>query len=327
MGWFSRDNNIDPDNQHRDWQLVASIAQESLKEQKRSRRWGIFFKLLAFAYVLVIIVGVSQQSSVTTQGASEPHTALVYLDGAISADQPANADDVVYSLRSAFENKLSKAVLLTINSPGGSPVQAGYVYDEIVRLRSKYPDKKIYAVIRELGASAAYYIAAATDEIYADKSSLVGSIGVTASGFGFVGLMEKLGVERRTYAAGEHKGFLDPFLPQRDDESELWKEVLDSTHQQFIRAVKAGRGDRLVDNDKLFTGLIWNGEQALDFGLIDGLGSPGYVAREVIQAEEIYDYTLRPTPLEEFAERFAVSVGKGIGYVVNATFNKPIELR
>lgn len=327
MGWFSRKNKVDPNSEHRDWQLVAAIAQESLKEQRRARRWGIFFKLLAFAYVLVIVVGVAQQSGVSTSGASQPHAAIVYLDGEIAVDQAANADDIVYSLRRAFKNELSKAVVLAINSPGGSPVQAGYVYDEIMRLRNEYPDKKLYAVISDLGASAAYYIASASNEIYADKSSLVGSIGVTASGFGFVGLMEKLGVERRNYTAGKHKGFLDPFAPQREDESAFWEQVLDSTHQQFIRAVKAGRGDRLVENEQLFSGLVWNGEQALGYGLIDGLGSAGYVAREIIQTEDVYDYTLRPTPLEEFAERFAVSVGKGIGYVVNATFNQPVQLR
>jgi protease-4 len=327
MGFFSRKNKIDPDSDHRDWQLVSTIAQESLREQKRARRWGIFFKLVACLYVLVIVVSVFQQTSVDPYTAVEEHTAVVYLDGVIAVDQPANADDLVRGLRSAFENSYSKAVILAINSPGGSPVQSGYVYDEIKRLRSIYPAKKLYAVIGDLGASGGYYIAAAADEIYADKSSLVGSIGVTASSFGFVDLMQKLGVERRSYTSGEHKGFLDPFAPQREDEKVFWESVLSSTHQQFIRAVESGRGDRLIPDKDLYSGLIWNGEQALEKGLVDGLGSAGYVAREVIQQEKVYDYTIRPTPFEEITKKFGVSIGKGVGAVLNATLNAPVQLR
>ncbi len=327
MGLFSRKDKVDPNSEHRDWQLVSSIAQESLKEQRRSRRWGIFFKLLAFIYVLVILVGVSQQSNVGVPSYTQEHAAVVYLDGVIAADQQANANDLAGALRSAFSNQYSKAVILAINSPGGSPVQAGYVYDEIKRLRGLHPDKKLYAVISDLGASGGYYIAAAADEIYADKSSLVGSIGVTASGFGFVDLMEKLGVERRNYTSGDHKGFLDPFSPQNTEETLFWKGVLASTHQQFIKAVKDGRGNRIAADSDLYSGLIWNGEQALEKGLIDGLGSAGYVAREVIQQETIVDYTVRPTPFEEFSKRFGVAVGEGIGAIMNATLNAPVQLR
>jgi protease-4 len=327
MGLFSGKEKVDPNSEHRDWQLVSAIAQESLKEQKRARRWGIFFKLFACFYVVFIFVGITQQTSNDGYATTEDHTAIVYLDGVIAADQPANANDLARALRDAFENEYSKAVILAINSPGGSPVQSGYVYDEIKRLRAQYSDKKLYAVISDLGASGGYYIAAAADDIYANKSSLVGSIGVTASSFGFVDLMEKLGVERRAYTSGEHKGFLDPFSPQREDETLFWESVLESTHEQFIQAVELGRGDRLAVDDQLYSGLIWNGEQALEKGLIDGLGSAGYVARDIIQYEKIYDYTVRPTPFEEFSKRFGVSVGEGVGAALNQVMNTPIQLR
>lgn len=326
MGLFSRKEKIDPGSDHRDWQLVSSIAQESLKEQRRARRWGVFFKLIASAYVLFIVVNVFQQSDIDPY-ASEDHTAIVHLDGVIAADQPANANDLVRALRAAYKNEYSKAIILAVNSPGGSPVQSGYVYDEIKRLQGIYPDKKLYAVISDLGASGGYYIAAAANEIYADKSSLVGSIGVTASNFGFVDLMEKLGVERRSYTSGEHKGFLDPFAPQREDEKIFWESVLSSTHEQFIAAVEAGRGDRLRADSKLYSGLIWNGEQALEKGLIDGLGSAGYVAREIIGQEKMYDYTIRPSPFEEISKKFGVAIGKGVGAVLNASLNAPVQLR
>ncbi|MFT7388344.1 MAG: protease-4 [Candidatus Endobugula sp.] len=327
MGLFSRENKVDPNSESRDWQLVASIAQESLKEQKKARRWGIFFKLFFCIYIVIILVGVARQNSVSQYSVSQEHVGIIYLDGVISAGEAANANDLVVALRAAFKNSSSKAVILAINSPGGSPVQSGYVYDEIRRLRAIYTNKKLYAVISDLGASGGYYIAAAADEIYADKSSLVGSIGVTAASFGFVELMEKLGVERRSYTSGEHKSFLDPFAPQREDEKVFWENVLSTTHKQFIQAVETGRGDRLVkDDEDLYSGLIWSGEQALGLGLIDGLGSAGYVAREVINVEQVIDYTLRPTPFEKFSRNFGISVGEGVGAVINAVINKPIKL-
>lgn len=329
MSWFSREKKVDPNSESRDWQLVASIAQESLQEQKKARRWGIFFKLFFCAYVLIVLIGVMRQNSVSQYSASQEHVGIVYLDGVIAADQAANANDLVGALRAAFESSSSTAVILAINSPGGSPVQSGYVYDEINRLRGIHTDKKLYAVISDLGASGGYYIAAAADEIYANQSSLVGSIGVTASSFGFVDLMEKLGVERRNYISGEHKSFLDPFSPRREDETVFWESVLTATHEQFIAAVEAGRGDRLIadpqDND-IYSGLIWSGEQALELGLIDGLGSAGYVAREVIDNENIVDYTLRPTPFEEFSENLGISIGKGMGAVINAVAHQSVQL-
>ena len=327
MALFGRNNNINPDSEHRDWQLVAAIAQESLSEQKKARRWGIFFKSVMFIYVLVILIGVLLSQGGGNGGPTKPHTAIVYLDGVIAANEEASANTIISGLRAAFKNELSEAVILAINSPGGSPVQSGYVYDEIKRLREKYPEKKLYAVISDLGASGGYYIAAAADEIYADKASLVGSIGVTASSFGFVDTMEKLGVERRHFTSGEHKGFLDPFSPLKQDEKEFWNGVLKNTHEQFIRVVTEGRGDRLKEHDKLFSGLVWNGEQALEMGLVDGLGSAGYVAREIIQQENAVDYSQRPSPLEEFTKKLGVSLGQGIGKILTSTSKAPITLQ
>ncbi|MCE2570477.1 signal peptide peptidase SppA [Motilimonas eburnea] len=288
---------------------------ESFSEQKRSRRWGVVFKLLTFAYLFIgLYLFIDFSAGKGKKGADEPHTGLVQVHGMIAADQDANANAIVTGLRRAFENEMSQAVIIHINSPGGSPVQAGYVYDEIKRLRGIYPNKLVYAVISELGASGGYYIAAAADHIYADKASLVGSIGVTASSFGFTETMEKLGVERRHFTAGEHKAFLDPFSPLKQDEKAFWQQVLDKTHQQFIDVVKQGRGERLVSHadDTLFSGLIWNGEQALELGLIDGLGSAGKVARDIIKAEDIVNYTVQPSPLDAFTKKLGLALGQGI---------------
>ena len=252
---------------------------------------------------------------------AKPHAGLVKVSGIIAVEEASNADTIIAGLRQAFASDGSKAVILLINSPGGSPVQAGYIYDEILRLRGKYPDKRLYAVISELGASGGYYIAAAADEIYADKASLVGSIGVTASGFGYVDTLAKLGVERRHFVAGEHKAFLDPFSPLKKDEVNFWKSVLEKTHKQFIQVVKKGRGDRLVESDELFSGLLWNGEQALDLGLIDGLGSVGYVTRQIIGVQESYDYTPQPSPLEEITQKFGAAIGGGIARTLGLSGN------
>ena len=210
-------------------------------------------------------------------------------------------------LRDAFEDTNTRGVILRINSPGGSPVQSGYVYDEIMRLKGLYPNVKVYAVISDIGASGAYYIAAAADEIYADKASLVGSIGVISSSFGFVDALDKLGVERRVFTSGENKAFLDPFSPLKKTDKAFWQNVLSVTHKQFIAQVKKGRGDRLKSTSKVFSGLIWTGEQALEMGLVDGLGSTGFVAREVIGEENIVDFTLKRSPFEEFADRLGIA--------------------
>lgn len=295
------------------WRLLEKAVLAGVQEQRRARRWGIFFKLLTFLYLFGALLMFSPLFDLQkTAARGETHTALVEVRGVIADNEAASADNIVSSLRAAFEDPKTKGVVLRINSPGGSPVQSGYIYDEIRRLRGEHPDTKVYAVITDLGASGAYYIASAADEIYADKASLVGSIGVTAASFGFVDLMGKLGVERRVYTSGEHKAFLDPFQPQKDDETRFWQGVLDTTHRQFIESVKKGRGDRLkVDgHPELFSGLVWSGEQALELGLVDKLGSTSYVAREVIGAKEIVDYTKQDTPFDRFAKRLGASMAK-----------------
>ncbi|WP_422459877.1 S49 family peptidase [Endozoicomonas sp. ALB115] len=295
---------------NRAWDLVDALAKGSLLEQQRSRRWGIFFKLLTFGWLffsVAVIYNATNINDVVISDGSSEHTALVEIDGQIGGGD-VNADVVVSGLRSAFEDPGTKAVILRINSPGGSPVQSGYIYDEILRLRELHKDTPLYAVIMDIGASGGYYIAAAADEIYADKASLVGSIGVISSGFGFVGAMEKLGVTRRTYTSGENKAFLDPFQSVDREAAVEWQASLDTIHQQFIDAVKNGRGDRLADRADIFSGMVWSGEQAKTLGLIDGLGSAGYVAREVVGEEDIVDYTFRLSPLEKFARDFGAGV-------------------
>ncbi|MEA9979283.1 S49 family peptidase [Pseudomonas sp. 10B1] len=295
----------------RSWKLLEKTLLAGVQEQRRSRRWGIFFKLLTFAYLIGALVVFTPLMDFGKGGSrGDPHTALIEVRGMIADKEAASADNIVGALRSAFDDSKTKGVILRINSPGGSPVQAGYIYDEIRRLRAEKPDIKVYAVISDLGASGAYYIASAADQIYADKASLVGSIGVTAAGFGFVGIMDKLGVDRRTYTSGEHKAFLDPFQPPKADETLFWQGVLDTTHRQFIASVKQGRGDRLKDKEhpELFSGLVWTGEQALPLGLIDGLGNASYVAREVIGAKDIVDYTVEDSPFDRFSKKLGVSM-------------------
>jgi protease-4 len=297
------------------WQLLEKTLLAGVQEQRRARRWGIFFKSLTFLYLFVMLAMFSPLMDFG-KGASRStsHTALIEVKGMIADTEAASADNIVGSLRSAFEDEKTKGVILRINSPGGSPVQSGYIYDEIRRLRAQKPNIKVYAVITDLGASGAYYIASAADQIYADKASLVGSIGVTAAGFGFVGTMEKLGVDRRTYTSGEHKAFLDPFQPPKPDETAFWQGVLDTTHKQFIASVKAGRGDRLKDKDhpELFSGLVWTGEQAVALGLVDGLGSASYVAREVIGEKDMVDYTVQESPFDRFSKKLGSSVAEQI---------------
>ncbi len=293
----------------KEWKLIEKTFNQLGLEQRRARRWGIFFKILTFAYLFVLLGLMADGLGGDNLAGKKSYTALVDVNGVIAATEEASADYIVTGLRSAFEAAGTKAVVVRLNSPGGSPVQAGYVYDEIKRLRVLYPEKPLYAVISDIGASGAYYIAAAADAIYADKASLVGSIGVVASGFGFVDTLEKLGVERRLYTSGEHKAFLDPFSDENTEEVEFWKEVLNTTHQQFIAKVKEGRGDRLSEDKRLFTGLIWSGEQALELGLIDGLGSAGYVAREIVGEEDIVDFSPQPDPFEKFTKTLGVAVG------------------
>ncbi|WP_268797239.1 S49 family peptidase [Pseudomonas huanghezhanensis] len=297
------------------WKLLETTLLAGVQEQRRSRRWGIFFKSLTFLYLFAALLIFSPLMDFG-KGASRKtsHTALIDVQGMIADKEAASADNIVTALRAAFDDEKTKGVILRINSPGGSPVQSGYIYDEIRRLRALKPDIKVYAVISDLGASGAYYIASAADQIYADKASLVGSIGVTAAGFGFVGTMEKLGVDRRTYTSGEHKAFLDPFQPPKADETAFWQGVLDTTHNQFIASVKAGRGDRLKDKEhpELFSGLVWTGEQAVALGLVDGLGSSSSVARDVIGEKDIVDYTVQESPFDRFSKKLGASMAERI---------------
>ncbi len=302
------------------WQrdVVNRLAFAALNEQRRARRWNIFFKVVLLAYLFLIFFALylpQQGGKPLTVG---KHTALVDVKGVIAADSEASADSIVSGLRAAFEDENTVGVILRINSPGGSPVQAGYVYDEIKRLRKKHPDIKLYAVVADMCASGGYYIASAADEIYADKASIVGSIGVLMNGFGFVDGMKKLGVERRLYTAGEHKGMLDPFSPVKPDEVAHVKQMLNTIHQQFIQAVKDGRGDRLANDPKIFSGLFWTGEEGVRLGLVDGLGSAGYVAREIIGEEKIVDYTPKPDYLERFAERFGMAMARTLAELTGA---------
>ena len=285
--------------------LVQRLAMESLREQRRSRRWGIFFKGVFLAYLLLLLFLL-----IPREVQVGPHTALVDIYGVIADDEAANADDLVPALRAAFEDKRSRGVILRANSPGGSPVQAAYLFDEILRLREQYPNKPVYAVVTDMCASACYYIVAATDRIYANPASLVGSIGVLYDGFGFTGLMDKIGVERRLLTAGRNKGMLDPFSPLREQDKDHVTQMLDEIHQQFIGAVKRGRGERLGGDEQLFSGMFWNGERARELGLVDDFASPGTVARDVVGAEEVVDYTPQPDFLQRLTERFGVALAR-----------------
>ncbi|MCS3466977.1 protease-4 [Pseudomonas sp. JUb42] len=318
------DESADSKADAKSWKLLEKTLLAGIQEQRRSRRWGIFFKSLTFLYLIGALFMFSPLMDVE-KGASrkDSHTALIEIKGMIADNEMASADNIVGSLREAFKDEKTKGIILRINSGGGSPVQSGYVYDEIRRLRAEKPNIKVYAVISDLGASGAYYIASAADQIYADKASLVGSIGVTAATFGFVGTMEKLGVDRRVYTSGEHKAFLDPFQPPKAEETQFWQSVLDTTHKQFIASVKQGRGDRLKDKDhpELFSGLVWTGEQALPLGLIDGLGNTSSVARDVIGEKKIVDYTVQESPFDRFSKKLGASVAEQIA--MWAGFNGP----
>ncbi len=291
-------------------ELVVRLASESLREQRRARRWGLVFRfaLLAYLIALPLLYLPWGQWSI---GAG-PHSAVVAVDGLISRNTKSSAEAINAGLRAAFADPDTRGVILRINSPGGSAVQAQLVNDEIRRLRGKYPKIPLYAVIEEMGASGGYYLAVAADRIYASPASIVGSIGVLMNGFGFVGALDKLGIERRLYTAGERKGFLDPFSPARSEDVDHLRAMLERIHAQFIAAVKRGRGERLGDDPRLFSGLVWSGEEAVELGLVDALGSATMVAREVIGAARMVDFTERPGLLERLAERIGVQLGSGL---------------
>ncbi|MCW7541702.1 S49 family peptidase [Aquabacterium sp. A7-Y] len=289
--------------------LINQLARAYLEDRRRERRWRIFFRLAWLLLGLALVLMAWSQRASTTAEAG-PHTALIDVRGEIAVDSEASAENLLSALRSAFEDAGSQAVVLRINSPGGSPVQAGIINEEIRRLKALHK-KKVYAVVEEVCASGAYYIAVAADEIYVDKASIVGSIGVLMDGFGFTGLMDKLGVERRLLTAGEHKGFLDPFSPTSQEEVALAKAMLGQIHQQFIAVVREGRGKKLKETPQMFSGLFWNGQQAVELGLVDRLGSLDYVAREVVQAEEVIDYTPQENVAERLVKRFGAAMGQG----------------
>jgi len=288
---------------------LVDLAFANLKEQQSQRRWKLGMRLAWLLFLGLVIWQVFSLNSPSTH-TSFPHTALVTIQGEISSDTEASAENIMTSMRTALEDPGSQALVLLINSPGGSPVQAGLINDEITRLRALH-NKPIYAVVEESCASAAYYIAAAADQIYVDKASLVGSIGVLMDGFGFTGLMDKLGVERRLMTAGENKGFLDPFSPQTEPQRQHAQAMLNQIHTQFIDVVKKGRGDRLKASPELFSGLFWSGQQAVDLGLADSLGSIDGVARDVVKAPDVIDYTQRENVAERLVKRFGVAVGEG----------------
>ncbi|MDT8990917.1 S49 family peptidase [Curvibacter sp. APW13] len=289
--------------------MLEKLAMASLVEQRQARRWRNGIRL-AWLLFFVALVWLGMERGGSPKDVSSPHTAVVEIKGEIASGAEASAETVVSALRSAFEDKGAQGVVLLINSPGGSPVQAGIINDEINRLK-KLHSKPVLAVVEESCASAAYYIAVAADDIYVDKASIVGSIGVLMDGFGFTGLMDKLGVERRLMTAGENKGFLDPFSPQTAKQREFAQAMLDRIHQQFIAVVKKGRGQRLKESPETFSGLFWTGEQAIDMGLADHFGNIDYVAREVIKAEELVDYTHHENVAERLVKRFGAAIGQG----------------
>jgi len=292
--------------------LLEQVVTANLAESRRARRWGVFFKLATLAYVAVLLFLLFPPDFMATVKSTEEHTALVDVKGVIAPSTKAAADEIVKGLRNAFEDKKTKAVILRINSPGGSPVQSGYVYNEIKRLRKKHEDIPVYAVIADMGASGAYYIAAAADAIYADKASLVGSIGVLMNGFGFVQAMDELGIERRLLTAGDNKAIMDPFSPVGEGDAAHMQQLLDKIHRQFITAVKEGRKGKLQDNPEIFSGLFWTGEESLQLGLVDGLGSSGYVAREVVGVEEIVDFTAKEDWMKRLSERLGTGIGRSL---------------
>ncbi|MBL0919812.1 MAG: S49 family peptidase [Hydrogenophaga sp.] len=304
-------------------EAIEKLLFAQLNEQRAARRWKLFFRLAWLIVIGTIVWLVFKAEGMASSQVSTPHTAVIEVEGTIASGAEASAENVVPALKQAFEDEGAQAIVLLINSPGGSPVQAGIINDEIHRLKALH-NKKVYAVVEETCASAAYYIAAAADDIYVDKASLVGSIGVLMDGFGFTGLMDKLGVERRLMTAGQNKAMLDPFSPQDEAQKAYLQNMLNEIHQQFIAVVKKGRGDRLKDNGDTFSGLVWSGQQAINIGLADGLGNLDHVAREVIKAEEIVDYTQRENLGLRLAKRFGASIGEG---VFKAAQSAGIQLR
>jgi len=292
--------------------VLEKVALAAITEQRRGRRWGIFFKLLGFAYLFALLFVALGWMGKRDGALPARHTALVEIRGVIAADSPSNADNVNSGLQEAFKDGKTQGVILRINSPGGSPVQAGQINDEIRRLRALYPNTPLYAVVEDICASGGYYVAAAADRIYVNESSIVGSIGVLMDGFGFSGVLDKLGVERRLLTAGENKGFLDPFSPVNPEQKEHAQQMLSDIHQQFIKVVREGRGERLKETGETFSGLMWTGPRSIEAGLADAVGSVEYVAREIIKAEDIVDFTPRENIAERVAKRFGAALADAL---------------
>ncbi len=301
----------DPVNSGENWErkILEKVALAGIQEQRRARHWGIFFKLLLFVYLFALLF-IGMGWWVKKDGLPGKHTALVEVRGVIGPEGMASADNVTTGLQEAFKDKRTQGVIVRINSPGGSPVQAGHINDEIRRLRAKYPNIPVYAVVEDICASGGYYVAVAADKIYVDKASIIGSIGVLMDGFGFTGTMEKLGIERRLLAAGENKGFLDPFSPIQESQKAYAEKMLSEIHQQFINVVRQGRGKRLKETPEMFSGLLWIGSKSIELGLADALGGIDYVARDVIQAEDIVDFTPRENIAERVARRFGAAMAE-----------------
>lgn len=296
------------------WQrkTLEKLLFDNLKEQRRKRRWNIFFKFLFFLLLLGLLFSLWPTTNLPSASKAKAHIGLVDIRGIIDDSSTASADNIIEGLQNAFEDKNTRTVILRINSPGGSPVQAAQIYNEIRYLRHQYPKIKLYTVCDDLCASAAYYIASASDEIYANPASLVGSIGVLMDGFGFVDTMKKIGVERRLLTAGDHKGFLDPFSPEKIDEKLIAERMLANVHQQFINAVKQGRGNRIKDNPELFSGLAWTGEEALSLGLVDGFGDLNSVSQDLIKNKNIVDYTVKPGLFQQLSDRMGAAFAQQI---------------
>jgi protease IV len=311
--------------------VLEKVALKAIEEQRRSRQWSTLFKLLWFSFAFLILasfLGWIERPDKDTTATLGKHTAVVDVEGIIGVDSKASAEKLIKGLNRAFKDANTQGVVLRINSPGGSPVQAGYVNDEVRRLRAKYPNIPVIAVVQDLCASGGYYIAVSADKIYVDKASLVGSIGAIMGGFGFVGAIDKLGIERRAYTSGENKDFLDPFQPESPKQREHALQMLGEIHQQFIKVVRQGRGARLKESPEIFSGLVWTGEKSIELGLADALGSTEYVAREVIKAEKLVDFTPDENVFERLSKSFGTSFGQTLGRAAaEAAVRSALEVR
>ncbi|MEO1899053.1 MAG: signal peptide peptidase SppA [Methylococcales bacterium] len=298
--------------------VLEKLAMAAVTEQRRARRWGVFFKMLMFIYLLGIgAMAVYPKFEKSMSASDEEHTAVIDVVGVIAESEAANAQSIIDGLRKAFKDKKTKGVILNINSPGGSPVQSAYVFAEIRRLKEKYPDIPIHAVVSDICASGGYYIAAAADNIYVSQSSMIGSIGVIMNGFGFVNTMEKLGIDRRLITAGKHKALMDPFSAVNSEENQHMQSLVNNVHQQFIAAIRQGRGDRLTETEDLFSGLVWTGEQGVKLGLADGFGSVDSVARDVLGAKKRINFTPQERLLDKLVGKLGASFGHALGSAIS----------